>query len=274
MRSIFCIVLSIWYACAVAQGSSSKKLSVKDVLFEGTHFGFSIIPIVTQKASTRHLSGPYSLGATPVRGIGAGVQVQYHISDHYSFSIGLQGFASVRNHTFFIPRTAYTPQDPSDFEETGRGSRSADLYLTLPLTVERRWLNSKGNHWNIAVGIKPGFYPDQFGWSYSHIKLDANGQYYTAVDLDLDVGNDRKPWIDYHFGGGYSWLLKNNNLLRVNLVVTVSDMELARGSYQISVPGRPLSTGTYASSLSHAGISLNYILTGAKKRLRWMNEDQ
>jgi hypothetical protein len=247
--------------------SFAQSISPRELIFTGSHFSVSVIPIVTQKATTTWLSGPYSMGSTAVRGIGAGGNWHFNFNEHLGYTVGLHGYASVRNFTFSIPKEDFTPPGEFIMEENGKGSRIVDMYLSFPILFETRWLLKQNHFLNVSAGINIGFYPDQFSEIFTYSNRDAGGQYYNVVMVDLEVGNNYKPWADYHAAAGYNWILKNNNMLQVNLIYTYSNMELAKGTYTINVPGKPVSTGTYHSNLTHAGLAFSYFFTRTGKRL-------
>ena len=153
-----------------------------------------------------------------------------------------------------------------DVDETG-AFKIFDFYISAPLWLERRWRHNEKNFWNLNAGINVRFYPDDFSEILSSTYYDVNGQYVTVVDMELEVGRAFKPWVNYNFGGGYSYFLKNNNFFRLNFLVNLSGTSIANGVYYINVTGKPVSTGTYKSNLSFVGLSLNYIFTGTNKRL-------
>ena len=252
----------------------SAKADVKDLLFSGSHSSFSIIPLVSQKAEIDPQSGPYQLGSRPVRGVEAGFNYHSNMNTGYSIILGLHGGVSVRNYSLFIPKEDFTPDEPQDFEEITQSNQTVDFYLSAPLLFEKRWLTGKDGFWNVLGGINIRFYPDQFSEGISHSKSNDTGGYYNIIELDLEVGRNFKPWVDYNFGGGYSWILGNANLVRANILVNISNKSITEGTYKIQVQGQPVSEGHYASRHSFVGLSINYIFTGCNKRLRKHYEKQ
>jgi hypothetical protein len=85
--------------------------------------------------------------------------------------------------------------------------------------------------------------------------------------MEGEVWNNNAPWVNYNIGGGYSLFLSNYNFLRINVIANLSAKKLVNFNYTINVTGKPQSTGTYSANLSYIGVSLNYIFTGANKKL-------
>jgi hypothetical protein len=227
-----------------------------------------LIPYRNQKATIHHSTGAYRLGSTSTKGIEAGANLHLHFSRLYSLIVGLHGGASGRNYTLFIPKEDFNPDLPASFRIGPKYSVNMDGYITAPVLLERRWMTANNHHWNLLAGVNIRFYPDEFSEGHSHALQDANGQYYDILRMNLEVGNNYKPWLDYTFGGGYTQMLDNNNMLRLNILANISNQELTKGTYKVMVPGLPVSEGTYAANFSFIGVSVQYILTGVNKRLR------
>jgi len=248
-----------------AQEKSANSGNRYEKVFKHNHISFTIANNWVQKAKTKNSGGPYNLGAQTMRGWEAGVNYHIHLTNKsYSFIIGLHGIAAPRNYDLFISKGDFTPPTQEDYVVKKRLTRTFDMYFSLPLLFEKRWQVSHNNHWNLNAGIAIGFYPDEIheGWSSSII----NGQP-PAFRMDLLVSSNFRPWFNYLIHIGHSWALRNNNLLRVNLQTNYTSFNLAKGEYQIIVPGKPVSSGTYASRLSAAGVSFNYILTSSRKKI-------
>jgi hypothetical protein len=103
---------------------------------------------------------------------------------------------------------------------------------------------------------------------------DVNGNNVDVLEITNSIGNNLHPWINYNIGGGYSFLLRSNNFLQLNLLANFSNKKMVNGVYQINVTGKPQSTGAYSANLSYVGLSLSYIFTGANKRIRKIYESK
>jgi hypothetical protein len=107
----------------------------------------------------------------------------------------------------------------------------------------------------------------------SFIYPDVNGNDVDVLEINNSIGNNLRPWVNYNIGGGYSFLLRNNNFLQFNLLANFSNKKMVNGIYQINVTGKPTSSGLYSVNLSYIGLSISYNFTGANKRLRKMYEE-
>lgn len=266
MKHLFTILFFLFYLHSLAQ-NDKLQASIKENLFNASHFSFTIIPYVVEKAGICYKTGEYTLGSSAMEGIEAGANYHYNFNDKYSVIIGLHGGAAARNFELRISKEDFNPQLQYDLEETGALTRIFDMYIAAPVWFERRWRHKEKNFWNLNAGINVRFYPDEISEGYASNYQDVNGQYVRVLEMELEVGRSFKPWVNYNFGGGYSYFLKNNNFFRLNFLVNLSNTAIADGVYTINVTGKPSSTGTYKSKLSFVGLSLNYILTGTNKRL-------
>ena len=133
--------------------------------------------------------------------------------------------------------------------------------------AERRWAGKNNSTWNVDAGINVRLDPNEEGYGYDYGGINVNGQGVLVLDMNGDIGNNLKPWLNYNIGGGYSIFLSNYNFLRINLIANFSATKIANFNYTISVTGKPESTGTYSANLSYAGLSFSYIFTGTNKRL-------
>ncbi|HEY0750039.1 MAG TPA: hypothetical protein VGD26_02720, partial [Chitinophagaceae bacterium] len=244
-------ILSFLFYLHVAAQNEKLQASIKENLFNASHFSFTIIPYVVEKASICYKSGPYTLGSSAMEGIEAGANYHFNFNDKYSIIIGLHGGAAARNFELSIPKEDFNPPLQNDVEEYGALTRIFDMYLSTPVWFEWRWRHKQKNFWNLNAGANIRFYPDEFTEIYSTASMDINGQYVNVVELDLEVGRAFKPWLNYNFGGGYSYFLKNNNFFRLNFLVNLSNTSIANGIYTINVTGKEPSTGTYKSKLSY-----------------------
>jgi hypothetical protein len=238
-------------------------------------FGFSITPYVVNKAKATPLSGAYRLKTIYMPGVEAGPDYHINFSNSYSLIVGLHGGAAARNIRFFIPKADFNPNLIVDVYVNGALSRAWDVYMTLPILIEKKWLTKTNSFWNVKGGVNVRYYPVQNDWDgIEDDEQDVNGNIVKVLTISDSIGNNLRPWLNYNIGGGYSLLLRNNNYLQCNLLANFSYKKLVHGIYQINVTGKPQSTGTYSANLSYIGLSFSYIFTGANKRLRKLFESK
>ena len=258
---------------SIAQDNKiDKQINVENIIYKKDHFSFSLIPHIVPKAKITRTDGIYEFGSSADRGLEVGFNYHVNLKKDLSIIFGLHGGASFRNYKLHVPKEDFSPPLQYDVDDYPKSNREADFYLSAPVFIEKCWVYSKRKTWDVNAGFNIRFYPDDLGEGIIYFIQDANGNNVPAFDLELDVTNDLKPWLDYNIGGGHAWILKNYNIFKLNLLINFSFKNLTRGTYIITVPGKPDTYGTYKGRLSFLGISFNYILTGANKALRKMYE--
>ena len=240
-------------------------------------FGFSLTPYLVNKAKTQPMKGNYHLTTSYKHGFEAGPDLYIHISNNYSLKIGLHAGGAATNYILFIPGNDFNPSIGSgDVNDIGKGPGSGlwSFYMCTPIWIQKRWFTKSNSFWNIVAGVSVKYYPVRyFPYGVEEIYTDTNGNKIPVLDMNVSIGNNLRPWLNYNIGGGYSFLLRNNNYLQCNLLANFSDKKIVNGTYTINVSGKPQSTGIYSANLSYVGLSFSYIFTGTNKRLRKMYEE-
>ena len=252
-----------------------KNDKISNVLFTHPFLSFSVSPYIVNKAKATPISGNYHLKTVYQEGVEAGADYHFNFNKNYSLIVGLHGGAAARAFKLFISRSDFNPNLKFDVNETPQTNRIWDFYINAPIWIEKRWLMKNNNFWSVLFGANVRYYPIRnFGEGFGVNYPDVNGNYVQVVNINDSIGNNLRPWVNYNIGGGYSFLLQNNNFLQFNLLANFSNKKMVNGVYQINVTGKPQSTGTYSANLSYVGLSLSYIFTGANKRLRKIYESK
>ncbi len=270
MKILLLFCLSFYTVTSFSQDSaaSHKKTIPAKQLFKPSHFGFTVIPFLVQKGKIAEQKGNYSPGSDVITGIEAGAEYRYNIKTDYSLIAGIHGVVSGRDYTLHIPKKEFTLPLKYDMDISAPYSRQYDFYLSVPVWVEKRFRTKRNHHWNLNAGINVRFYYGRLSERDGAYGYYINQQPLHVFDMQLKVGNDAWPWINYNIGGGYSFRLRNENFLRINALINLSDFHPVQGSYTIDVTGKEISTGKYSANMAYAGLSVSYILTRAKKQLR------
>ena len=252
-----------------------KNDKISNVLFTHPFLSFSVSPYIVNKVKATPISGNYHLKTVYQEGVEAGADYHFNFNKNYSLIVGLHGGAAARGFKLFITRSDFNPNLKFDVNETPQTNRIWDFYINAPIWIEKRWLMKNNNFWSVLFGANVRYYPIRnFGEGFGVNYPDVNGNYVQVVNINDSIGNNLRPWVNYNIGGGYSFLLQNNNFLQFNLLANFSNKKMVNGVYQINVTGKPQSTGTYSANLSYVGLSLSYIFTGANKRLRKIYESK
>jgi hypothetical protein len=96
--------------------------------------------------------------------------------------------------------------------------------------------------------------------------ITSNNQIIEIFNSDFSLNNQNKPWVAFLLGI-HKWVnLKNYNTLALGLQADISATNFLKGNYQITVPNKPVTTGSYSISGSSIGLSVEYVFTGHNKR--------
>ena len=264
------LLIACLLACTTAFAQDSLDLA--KLIYTTNHISIDLIPQLVQKAGITRNKGDYQLGSSHMHGVEIGATYHINFNKYYSLVVGLHGGASARNYLLHIPKEDFDPPAPHDYDDNGAWSRSYDFYLSAPVLLETRWWYHKRKFWNANAGINIRFYPDEIYEITNGASYDGNGDRVQVFTLDLLISSNFKPWLTYAAGGGHSWILGNYNMLSLSFLANFSATKLVDGTYRITVPGQPVTEGTYSAKLSYIGLSINYTLTGANRTLRKLYE--
>jgi hypothetical protein len=245
-----------------------KKLTKEvDMIFAKKHVGFTIIPLFTNKANITRNMDKYWIHSTPLAGFEAGFNKYSHFDKKHSVMVGIFFGAFARNLNYAIPGNEFSP--PADGYVTTNGAASREFNFTgsIPILLEKRWFKKNNNFWNADIGFTIRYTPREY-----FIEDDIWNWNYIFYHLDFIVNPHKTLWLNYNIGGGYSWILKNENIFKTNLIANISVTSFAKGSYQFTLPNRPIVKGNYEVKGSYVGLSFSYVLTKANKLSRKINQ--
>lgn len=279
IKIIVVLILTANYSdniCSQTRNNYAHDSLFKKNIYHRSLFGFSISPYFVEKAKTQSLTGNYPLTASGKYGLEVGVDYYINTNNNYSIVTGLHGGAGATNYKLFISENDFNPRFGSgNIDDNGKNVGGWGFYVSVPVWMEKRWVIKNNSFWKVMAGVNIRFYPVRYNaYGVEEIYSDGNGNQLKVLEIDALIGNNLRPWLNYNIGGGYSFLLPNNNYLQCNLVGNFSDKKIIDGTYQINVSGKPQSTGTYSANLSYIGLSFSYTATGAKKRVRKMLEEK
>jgi hypothetical protein len=229
-------------------------------------FSIELKASVLPKANIETQEGNYHLQSKLQSSFSAGINYQLGLSRLWSFRSGLQFTLTKWNFFLHIP-DADLPGYPS----TGGAPQieDKDLYLkvVIPFLLNRNFQCSERGFWNVSGGINlnySGFNVDEGIAVYIG---DSNHQQTTIFDGEFSGNHGNKPWLTFQLETARSFLLENYNLLAIAFSIEFSNTNFISGNYQITVPNKPITIGTYGVTGSALGLSLRYVFTGANKRI-------
>lgn len=266
------ILLSLFFVRICYSQDALKPEYLNDVLFSGNHYSLSLTPHLASKAEINNSFGPYRMGSSSVGGLEFGVNLHSNLNNKFGIITGLHLGTSGRNYLLTIPKEDFNTPRQYDYIDNGAISREFDFYFSAPILLEMRLLSHSKNFWNGLIGLNIRYSISNHSETIISYIQDSNNQFVKVLQMELQVGNNSRPWLNYNLGGGYNWVLKKNNILRANLLFNYSSKKIVRGIYDIEVSNQPLSNGNYSADQSYLGIHFSYILTGTNKRISKLNK--
>lgn len=257
--------------CAVMAQPDNGQYENTDLIYPGKHLSFYAMTGISQRANVSPGFPAYQVGGVPQITFEFGFEQHYSISKKFSLSGGLHTAVAVRNFQYRIPGSEFNP--PFDSEVFSNKGVSQEVYflLKVPVSGEFRWRYSGNSFLTTRAGLSL-VYNVLNEETEAHFTQLNNGQMVQYLYLDLIPNNNRRPWLNYHAGIGYGRILKNRNILNVNLLLNLSFTKFVSGIYRFTVPGKPVVEGAYSFRGSYTGIGVNYTLTKARKKMRLLNK--
>lgn len=273
MKPLLAIGIIFLFAdcCAVTAQPDYGKYENTDLIYPGKHLSFYVMAGVGHRAKVSPGYPAYQAGAVPQIAFEFGFEQHYSISKRFSLNGGLHAVGAVRNFQYRIPGTEFNP--PFDSEVFSNKGVSQEVYflVKVPVSGEFRWRH-RGNSFlttNAGLSLVYSFLNEE---TEAHFTQLNNGQLVQYLYLDLIPNNNRRPWLNYHAGIGYGRILKNRNILNINLLLNLSFTKFVSGIYRFTIPGKPVVEGAYSFRGSYTGIGVNYTLTKARKKMRLLNK--
>lgn len=250
-----------------------REFFLNDHIFKKNHIQFNFTILSTSKARLQNHSGGHLVAANAAIGFLLGFKYQVNFNNKYGLIAGTEAILSGRNFITEFSKNDFAPSLISDYNSR-RFSLIQDLVLSLPVVVEKRWLYAKTKYFFANVGARLNFSTGADGDFFPIYLRRVDSSYINVGGTDVYANNDAKPWVSFLVNIGHAWLLKNNNLMQLSVCSNISFTKYVNGIYQVDIPGQPLMQGTYSSTGSFIGLSLNYVFTNANYRIRKAYEKQ
>jgi|GEM_PF-2238924 len=269
--TLLCVFISNLVVCQVA--SINNKDYSNEILYSSNNesskknkLGLEVSSAILPKATIIKTSGKYKLQSRLQSSYDLGMNVIFKISKYTLITSGLHFIVGKRNFFLNVP------------DEDVRPIRADGLLLLddkelwgafrIPFCLDIKLRSDKYNGMFIRSGLSlrySGLMPDLLIEGGGIV--DSSNQLISFFSGDFSGDNDYKPWLTLLLGAGKEFRLKNNNLLQIALVADLSRTYFYKGTYEITIPNQPVSTGTYKINGSQLGLSLQYIFTGENKRI-------
>lgn len=251
----------------IANHNSNKNNFTK--ILQPHNLGIQIRYSILPKANIHTSEGYYRLNSKLHSSFSAGLNYIINLNNLWGIYSGLylnitkgNFYKNIQNSDLMVTgivRSQHTP--PLIYYK--------DIYfrVVVPVMAVRRFHFHKFGFWDIQAGINlnySGFSGDE-GIIMS--VGDTNNHQVNVFNADFKSNNNLKPWVSLSLGTSKNLLLKNKNLVAFSLFLELSQTDFLKSDYEITIPNKPITRGTYSVTGSGMGLSVQYIFTGTNKRL-------
>lgn len=262
---VLCVFLTKASLCQLPSeyifNNTSRNMN-SELAMKKNKIGIEITTSVLQAKITReqgnyrlrsHLQSAYSIGINDIYSINQGLS----ISSGFHFVIGIRNFfANIPDND--IP--GY-PSEPPVIED-----KDSWAAIRIPILIEKKIKIKKVKTFVLKMGVNikySGFMQDILIGT----RVTTSNQTFDIFNVELLQRNNDKPWVTFLAGVSKLFVLGNKNILTVGLQADISTTYFIKGNYIITIPNQPNTSGTYKISGTSLGLAVQYILTGANKRL-------
>lgn len=239
----------------------------EELIYSENHFSLQFIYGRSPKAIINPNPHIYNISTKSYECLEGGIGYHYSINKKYSIQTGVRWGGIMRDIRYLIPGADFNPPLSYDIQSYKTFDKSGVVYFRLPFLVERRFFAKPGKYWDVNGGASILFSLMNEEINQSSV-LDQNNRPIRYLYAIFTPNNNQKPWLNYHIGGGLNRVLKNKDVLRVNLVGELSFTKFFRGNYTFEVPGKPSVNFDYGVTGSYIALEASYIRTKAKRKFK------
>ena len=245
------------------QPGSTMKALKEPGTFKKSNLSVEITASVLPGAKISRDQGKYKLRSSLQSSYDLGINYLYNVNKNLLISSGLHMVVGKRNFFANIPS-----EDLPGFNINGvLLIEDKELWgsFRVPLLAEKKLHTKKAGVISIKAGINLRYSGLMLDEGVGVHITDQNGQPIYIFNADFQVY--KKPWITFLAGISKQFVLRNYNIVSVGLQADISPRYFYKGDYAFTIPNQPITTGEYKISGTSAGLSVQYIFTGANKRL-------
>ncbi len=263
LKSFYSLIILLSFASTCL--AQTKHVKAKDI-FSNNHLSFKIAPSIFNKATVTGAQSPNTVKGKFSFGGEAGIDYYKNFNYKNSLIVGLNFGIAAREFAYEIPLVDL--RNPPINSTTTRGddyiALSPLFYAAIPIIYEHRWFKEKNGTF-LQIGCNVKFPLNFVSESTSKSSLTSDRLYYTIVSLDEEWQNAFKPTIFLSLGIGKLFILKNNNLVKVNLNTQIATSNFIEANYQFTLPTQTIQNGVFNTNGSLVGLSFSYVLTNSNK---------
>jgi len=237
--------------------------------FKHNNFGVTLESNIFSKGDIKTKTGNYHLYSKPHLSFNVGFTYTININKKMSVKSGLK-FGLVKSNFYGdIPKNDLIQAGILRQDDSPPIVYFKEAYgkLSLSILMIRRLSVSETNFWDIRYGLNINYSDfsgdEQIGMSV----IDTSNQRIKFFSSIFKSNNNYNPWVNIMIGGAKNFVLKNLNLLTISFLLELGTSKFLTSDYEITIPNKPMTTGTYSVKSSSLGLSIEYIFTGTNKRI-------
>lgn len=265
---LFFVYFLLLFSKTVHAQKETTESDKNKIIFKGNHFSFEYSKLVAPKANISKQTGNYPISSSSVPGSKLGLLYHINFNSQYSLNIGAEAIIEGTNFILTFYKNDFSPPLNQDYFFTGKQTRAGNLLIRVPLIVEKRFWYAEKNFISIEAGIGINYSTGSDLDSRGYIVENSNDSVFQVAKINVDANNNAKPWISYLLSVAHSWRLKNNNYLQLGFGSNLSFTKYLNGTYSITIPDKPLTSGSYSSTGTYNALFLRYTLTNGNYHLR------
>lgn len=226
-------------------------------------FSFELTASALPKAKITRAEGDYVLKSHIQSAYSFGANYNYSLNKEVTIILGVHFVIGKWNYFLDVPS-----QDVEQYRISGRKiAEGKELWsvIRVPLIIEKNVEIS-----NKQLTVKGGV-SLRYGGLMRDVLIrgggviDSNNQVIRIFSASFSGKNNYKPWMTFIGALGKKFNLNNKNEFSICLIADISTKYFFRGNYQITIPDKPDTYGTYKLNGTSFGLSVQYVFTGYNK---------
>jgi len=231
-----------------------------------SNFNIEFTASVLPPAKITKDQGNYRLRSHLQSSYDFGFNYHYNLNKDWLISTGVHFILGRRNFLAFIPG----PDMPGYSSDQGAPliwDKEVWGAVKVPFLIEKKFSSKKIGLLSLKAGLGVRYSGFMLDESVGSAVIDSNNQVIDIFNSSFSVNNNKRPWVTFLAGISKLFILDNYNILSVGIQADISSIYFYKGNYAITIPGQPITSGTYKISGSSLGVSVAYTFTGTNKVL-------
>ena len=234
---------------------AQRRFHLSDSIPPRHYFAFRVEAGVVLEKPCTTLTGNYQLQSKPQGSFSGGLVYQLNMSRRWNTSYGLLLNIVSANYYVHIPDS-----DLKGFPSTAGAPQIEDKQVyyraSLPVSLTCNFSCSNNGFYGLHAGGKLHYSGGGTDMTTGVTMIDSTGGQSNIFKGHFTYNNN--AWLSYTAGLSRTIVLKNGGLLSSDLFAELSAASFIKGTYEITVPNQPVTTGEYKIKGSCVGLCLQY----------------